>query len=224
MNNPYAALYRQSPIRCGTVVKVCAFFTNDAYRREADQLLDSLDRFSLYYSIHRIDGRDGWTEAVLHKPRFILDSLRDTDADAILYTDADSELLQKPDWSIFKDADVSWHQFRSSPIHAEENLTGTMFFRNTPDVRLFVEEWAKETELPAYRNHFTPEQQSLRVTFTLKPSAGDLWARRLRFVSMPPEWCWFDTCREIYGEKNPIILHRQASRKYRHKEQAQGTA
>lgn len=216
MNNFYACLYRPLPVQRGAVVKIVAYYTNEAYHREAIPLFDSLERFKLYYEINHLAIRGGWLEAVLRKPRFILDQLRATAADAILYTDADSELRQKPDWELFKDADVSWHRFSRGEGHPHENLTGTMWFRNTPDVRSFVEDWATETELPQYRNHFTPEQESLRVTFDLKPVSGQLWSSRVRYVSMPPAMCWFDDCREVYGEQKPIVFHRQASRKHRH--------
>lgn len=215
MSNPFACLYRPIPVRCGTVVKVCGYYTNREYQREAVRLLDSLDRFGLYYEVKALHGVDGWLDSVLAKPRFILDCLRESAADAILYTDADSEFLAKPDWEVFKDANVSWHRFKRSDAHAQENLTGTMWFRNTPEVRSFVEDWAAETLLPAYRNHFTPEQDSLRATFDLKTSGGQLWCQQLRFVPMPPTWCWFDDCREVYGEQVPVVLHRQASRKHR---------
>ncbi len=193
------------------MILVRAYYTPGAYEREVGPLHESLEKFKLYYETTRIHGLESWRAAVLLKPTFILESLRASSAEAVFYTDADSEFRQRPDWSIFANADVSWHTFRRASSHPVENLVGSMWFRNTPDVRTFVEEWAKETAKPMYAGRFTPEQDSLR---TVVDRIDKLVT--LRFLPMPPAYCWFDDCRDVYGDTQPVIFHRQASRVHRH--------
>jgi len=200
------------------VVKVVAFYTEGPYEREAERLHHSLERFKLYYETAKIPAIS-WAEAVLSKPRFILDALRESAADAIFYTDADSEFKALPDWSLFKDCDVSYHKLQRSPIHEVESLTGSMWFRNTPEVRSAVEDWALECQKPHYRKHFTPEQAALNLVWGQSVTAGSLWAGKLRFLQLPPEYVWLEDLREVYGDRAPVIEHRQVSRKYRHAKQ-----
>lgn len=216
MGNPFAALYRQ-PVRQVEVVRVVAFYTNDAYAREARALHESLQAYALHYQTVHVAGLVTWAEAVMYKPRFILTCLREMQADAVFYTDADSEFRKKPDWSIFKDVDVSWSQFKRGMHHPVEHLTGSMFFRNTPEVRSFVEDWAQETSLPGYAARFTPEMDSLRVTWELKTATGpEVWSKRLRYLDLPSAWVCWDERKEIDPSIDPVIWHRQASRRHRH--------
>lgn len=203
-----------------TVVRVVAFYTNDAYAREIRTLHESLQAHALHYETRHVAGFTTWSEAVIYKPRFILTCLREMQADGVFYTDADSEFRKKPDWLIFKDVDVSWGKFKRSVAHPLEHLTGSMFFRNTPDVRSFVEDWAQETRLPEYAKHFTPEMDSLRVAWELKGQSGQpLWCQRLRYLELPPAWVCWDERKEIDPSIDPVIWHRQASRRYRHGEE-----
>lgn len=192
-------------------MRVVAFWTNESYFREIVRLHDSMERFGLHYQTEHVPGKKGWLEAVMAKPRFILHMLETLQDSDVFYTDADSSFKKAPDWRILAGLDVAWAHFKGSPVMPAEHLTGSMFFRNTSAVRDFVEDWAEETERGIYAKCFTPEQDSLAVAWARIHGKGEI-----RFGELPPEYCWFDTCREVYGPLEPVIEHRQASRRYRH--------
>lgn len=190
------------------MLKIVAFYTNDFYYGKSIDLSHSLNAFGATYEIKKIQGPATWTEAVCYKPRFILDCLLSSTSDYIGYTDADSRLLRPiPRESIT--GDVAYTPFQRSTHHEEEALTGTIFFKNTMEVRAFVLQWAEATE--KYKHSFTPEQHSLKEVMAHS---------QLNFQKLGPEWCWiFDDFKEIYpNAAPPIFEHYQASRQYKENE------
>lgn len=194
------------------MLKIVAYWTNDYYYGKSIDLSHSLNRFGVTYEIKRVTGPETWAQAVSYKPRFILDCLLSSSCEYIGYTDADSRLLRAiPGGAI--SGDVAYTPFKRSPHHEEEALTGTLFFKNTMEVRALVLQWAEATE--KYQHSFTPEQHSLKEVMAHST---------LDFQRLGPEWCFiFDDMREIYPDASPIFEHYQASREYKTLE-AQGKA
>lgn len=186
------------------MLKVIAFWTNDYYYGKSIDLSHSLNRFGVTYEIKKVQGPETWAEAVSYKPRFILDQLLSSTCAGLIYTDCDSKLLRNIPFSELT-GDVAYVRFRRSPHHEEEALTGTLYFKNTMEVRAFVLEWAEATE--KYKHSFTPEQHSLKEVMAHS---------MLNFQQLGPEWCFiFDDMREIYHDAQPIFEHYQASRQYK---------
>ena len=199
----------------GLKVKTVAFYTLGPYAEEAKKLLDSCDRFGVDLDLSALPkplpstaGWRDWHDVVTFKPKFILSMLeKHKDVDGILYTDADSVFARVPDFSVFDGAHVAFHKFRRTKNAEDEFLSGTMYFANTPTVREFVSHWAKVT--PQYRYKFTPEQDSLK-------SIWGHWGEILCFKDPGPEWCWiFDDSKKIYGHRESVVVHFQASRRNR---------
>ena len=89
-------------------------------------------------------------------------------------------------------------------------MTGTLFFRYSRETISLVRDWVQDTE--NWKQSDTPEQDSLET----------LWKsgryNSLDYVDPGPEWCWiFDDSQKIYGNKNPVVTHYQASRNNRSK-------
>lgn len=192
-------------------VRVVAYYTNDAYKAEAEKLRLSLGEFNLDYRIYR-EGSSQWTweEAVRWKPSFCLRELRKAlveKYDGILYVDADAIFRRLPDWSELKLADFGAHWFQRSKHHAIEILTGTLFFRCNERVDDLLIEWVKATNrlvspLP------TPDQTS--IALALRGRTG------ITMRDIGPEWVYiFDDFRAIYPGRRPLIEHFQASRRLR---------
>lgn len=195
------------------MLKVVSFYTNDFYKAKADALAQSLGKFGVTYEITKVTGPATWREAVAYKPRFILDSLLSSACDYLVYTDADSQLLQPIPFKELA-GDLAYHPFRRSPHHEEETLTGTMAFKNTMEVRAFLLDWIGATE--KWKTSDTPEQHSL---------AECLGRTSLNVQRLGPEWCFiFDDMREIHPNASPIFEHYQASRQYKAAETAEEAA
>jgi len=185
-----------------------AYYTNDAYKREADKLGASLSELCIgfaIYAVYELAAR-GWKAAVMHKPRFILECLQQWEDYDILYTDADSIFRCIPDWRRFNTADLAGHLFTRSRHHGPELLTGTLFFKNNPRVHDFVRRWVEITT--NFQSSPTPEQESLAHLVKHSPE--------IKFKDFGPEMVWiFDDFRAIYPQGRPIIEHFQASRRLR---------
>lgn len=196
-------------------VQVVAFATMGPYLAEAKKLLDSADEFGIKVDISTLPQPvsylaewSDWSDVVSYKPRFILKMLdKHKDRDGILYTDADSKFARYAEFSVFEKAHIGFHTFKRSKAHPTEFLTGTMYFAVTPTVRKFVEDWASIT--PTYRKKFTPEQDSLKECMKR-------WGGAISYVDPGPEWCWIhDDFPNIYGQRTPVVVHFQASRRMR---------
>ena len=192
-------------IKDPSMIKLTAFYSNSYYCSLAANLSLSLNKhWSGPYEISKVQGLESWGAAVSHKPKFILDSLVSGSCEGILYTDADSTLQRVPPIEQLT-GDIAYTPFKRSPHHAEEALTGTMYFKNTHEVQAFVREWMDCT--PQWKGMDTPEQLSLQQC---------LARTSLHIQCLGPEWTFIhDDMREIYPDAKEIFLHHQASRTYR---------
>tara|TARA_Y100000310_G_C20578374_1_gene761670 strand:+ start:365 stop:979 length:615 start_codon:yes stop_codon:yes gene_type:complete len=191
-----------------------AFYTEDGdgYEKEVKRLTASFERCGIDHAVQKVSEME-WQEAVCWKPEFILTCLEHFESlDGILYVDADAEFMNEPDFGIFKDCHLAFHEFKRGPHHPVEVLTGTLYFANTPLVKEFLEEWATETQ--KWRNTDTPEQCAWK-------SIWKGWENRLVSKPLPPEWVWiYDDFPRRYGDRNPddiVVKHYQASRRLRNR-------
>lgn len=193
---------------------ISAYFTTDNYVLEADRLKASLSRLELPAHVIPVAPLGGWGAAVMWKPSFILSQLENNPGRDVFYVDADAEFLDVPDWSLFDGVDASWHVFKRHPTHEAEFLTGTLFFRNTPDVREFVKCWRDRTVNWGWSS--TPEQGSLKAEWeTGRPALpAKRWSDLLIHRDLPPSLVYvFDDWQVLYPKERAVILHHQASRR-----------
>lgn len=197
-------------------VKVVSYHTLGPYAEYARDLVRTAKSFGV--ELHSVPmpepaewmfNWNDWSDVVAWKPSFLLHQLdKWKSMDGILYVDADATFEAYPDFSIFEGVHFSAHWFTRSKVHETEILTGTLYLANTPTIREFVSDWIDAT--PPFRHTFTPEQASLKYIWPK-------WKEKLIVKDMPPEYVWIgDTFGHVYGDRKPVILHHQASRKYRH--------
>ena len=114
------------------------------YEKEAKDLIASLDKFGLKHDICAIEDKGSWSKNCCYKPEFILKKLEQHNA-PLVWTDADSIVVQKP---VFFDdcyADVSFRVNDHVPPEDEGKiLTGTFFANNTPSAKKLLQLWEKE--------------------------------------------------------------------------------
>lgn len=193
-------------------VLVTSYFSPE-YVFDVQKLFESCRRFSIPHKIQDVQAFDSWQDGVAFKPAWIYEQLCEIpEGSGLLWTDADSEFVRKPDFSVFNAIDIACCQFQWSKNHTVEFLTGTFFARHIPRVLDFVKRWMLAT--PTWRKTCldTPEQNSLRETYELQKNHPNA----LRYLNLPKEWVWitpeFDT---MYPNMAPLIRHHQASRRVR---------
>lgn len=186
-----------------------AYYTDDDYKLEMLNLQESLVHYRVMHLLREIESCS-WHKAVRYKPTFIRDCLRDfSEADGILYLDADAVVRRPLPMNDFKDCHFAAVWFRRNRHAKEEILTGTMFFANTPTTMSMVEQWVELT--PQFRHSETPEQDALKVVWEQNQE-------RLITKILHPGWCYiFDDFKTLYPDMIPIVEHFQASRKYKRK-------
>lgn len=180
--------------------------TYGVYARKWEDSLAALGR-TLPYRAERLPAR-GWDAAVRNKPAFIAGALARCDRDWLCWVDADAIFRRVPE--LPADCDVSWHEFKRVPRQAQPDyLTGTLLFRDTEQVRAFVDDWARRTSKLGV-GAMEPEQVTLRDTWKD-------WKGKLRWADLGPENVFIhDDFRKVYPDVEPAIEHFQASRQMRY--------
>ena len=122
---------------------VCCFYT-DSYRSHALNLKQSLDEFNLNYYFKEVEDAGYWEANTRIKPHFILECLKKFPNKNILYLDADA-LVKKP-LGYFNNitADVAFYETKGLPGMSHDYLASTMFFSNTANTMVLVEQWITE--------------------------------------------------------------------------------
>lgn len=193
--------------------KIVSFYTPD-YKPYAEALQASAKTFGLTVHAGLLGSFDSWHAVVMYKPRFILQMLesleRFDESQGVLWVDADACFRAKPDFQILTECDFAATQFRWSLGHPWEMLTGTLFFRNTPRVKDFIQMWSSLTE-QNWKHHDTPEQMGLKEAWELNKKEQ----LPLRYLDLPVTWTWILPEFDNLYSGVPFIVHLQASRTMR---------
>ncbi len=173
----------------------CCFYT-DNYTREAEALRASLDATGTPGFFKRYASRGFWEANTRIKPEFLLECLTRFPDRNIVYLDADS-VVRSP-LVLFDDFPADLGVFKASPDSGMSHpyLTGTLFLRNVPAVRTFVQSWidAQENMLLGV------DQDSFTAAMARTPT--------LRVAALPSSYVKiFDR-----GDETPVVEHFQASR------------
>ena len=191
------------------MIALINFFTAGPYEREAVKMASTAAKCGIQEAAVLERGPfDSWKEAVCHKPKFIREMFdKYPKYDGYLWVDADARFTRQPPWQEFEDCHIGYHPFKRTSGHAEEILTGTLYFANTPTVRDFLDDWIEAT--PAFQHTDTPEQHSINQVL-------GRWKGLLVEKRLGPEWCFIhDDMKTMHPNIDPIITHYQASRRLR---------
>lgn len=181
---------------------VCGYYTPGPYEKEAERLMASLETFDIPYDLTCATELKGlsWIQVTREKPSKILDAIDKYPKRPILFIDVDAVVLRDPRL-IFPN---SWeHQICSVTVHSFGTAgacSGTVICAPGEAARKGIEHWLNNlVEKP-------DEKMEQRI---------------LNYISeidklLAPEWCWiFDLSPKIYGQRDVIIEHLQASREFR---------
>jgi hypothetical protein len=192
---------------------VTGFVTQDTpYELLLSQhLLPSLEKLNLSHSIDVIENEGSWLKNVAQKPNVVLRAMEKYPAYDIVVLDADSEVLTYPELflSIPKEFDfachiLDWNSWYQNNSNVKEVLSGTLWVRNTPKAKELVTKWRDLAT-----SSFEWEQKCLQKAI-----------EELNFpvYNLPIEYCYISTLpdgSEPHVKCDPVIVHKQASRKYK---------
>lgn len=193
-------------------VRTISYYSNDGYAEEAMKLRASAEKYSVELSMTPMPPFGSWSQGVMYKPQFILQSLLEIQHlgyDGVLWTDADSVFVRKVPWLELEGAQLGYTRFQWSPHNKNEILTGTMYFASDAKVRALVEEWVKETK--NFRGADTPEQDAFAVVM-------ERWKGLVFIKNLSSEWATINdpAAMKLYDPKMiPIVMHNQYSRTFR---------
>jgi hypothetical protein len=173
---------------------VSMYTKNTEYHTEAQRLYKSLAKHRIPHVIYECESTGSWEKNCQLKACAILEALEKNDC-AIVWTDADSEIIRYP--SLFDElsCDIALHKIGT------EYLSGTVYFANNETVKGVVREWVEVN-----KRNLEWDQKNLQ--FVLSRNKIDL-------AFLPSEYCKiFD--RRSQQCKEPVIVHYQASRRLKY--------
>ena len=196
-------------------MKFISFYTED-YTQDAEFLKNSLESYGIDSSNVEYRERVGsWEANTQMKAEFILEKLRENDA--VIWTDADSRILQTPSFfdTITTDVGLFFLPIELSDgfIPPEYSIlknansylqSGTMYFKNNDRVIKLLETWIELNKKDSQQW----DQWTLQVA---------LQNSDVTITQLPPEYVWTWFIAKYYPNREPVIKHTQASERSKNK-------
>ena len=116
-------------------------------------LKPGLDKWKLPCKIYPIESNGVWFKNAIQKPIIIQQALADCDTN-LIWIDADATINEFPSllFNIPEEFDIGlnwldWHSHYGRPndIGKQEMLDGTVYWKNSDKMKLFVEEWKQRS-------------------------------------------------------------------------------
>lgn len=176
-------------------------------------LLPSLQKFELTYDFEITENRKNWCLNTQLKASVCYKMLIKHQC-PIVFLDADAVVVQEPViFSTLSDkCDISFHNLDSKlfwhNIRGEqrEPLTGTVYFNYSLKVLDFISKWIAQTDI----NKKLHDMDNFKIALGMVPDLK-IYPLPIEYVSIVKR-----DNRVPSSIPNPIIVHYQASRRYRH--------
>lgn len=195
--------------------EIISFYTvNTPYEREAEKMKESLEKLGL--STEHIQPRKNlknWHKNCCMKPYFIDEKLRELNK-PVVWIDCDARVVKNPvlfEELIDSDYDISVHFHKD-----KELLSGTLFLRPTDKIFKLLYYWKFLLKEDMESGLGTPpvwnglEQSALQYLLTSKYKTF-----RVKGFKLPKEYIYVSDLGWWSDVKDPIIVHGQASRRYK---------
>lgn len=183
---------------------IISFYTPN-YLEEAQRFARALRSFDFRMHIEEVPDRGQWIDNVYYRAEFILEKRQQMRQD-VVWIDIDGEVLRYPHLFIDFPGDFGAH-FYTWPSGKKELLGGTMYFRFNERVDDLVSRWWARGKTEPKR----PRSQ------LLLHQVVEEWRTESRapvkIYELPEEYTYIP--RFMPDVKAPVILHHQASGKYR---------
>lgn len=190
---------------------IISFYTRATpYEEEVQNLIDSCNRFSLEAKIEGIDSFGSWELNCAYKPFFIWKMLEELNR-PLLWVDADGVFLKKPSWQESFEGDLAVRFHEELPWdHPSKVITSTVYISPSIQGKEIIRRWIFQTQkslLDPKRKLEFWDQIALR-------DALDTWEGILEPLSLSYAKI-FDHPSDCLREKDPVIEHYQASRRFK---------
>ncbi len=182
---------------CAMRFVIVSFFTQRTpYELEVNKLKASLKKFGLPSWISGVPNLGSWEKNCQYKAVYIRKAMDKFEED-IVWVDADAVFQKTPVLFDELTCDIAYHylDFR------KELLSGTLYIKNNDKMRETVDRWIA---LNKTNNEW--DQKNLQHVVENDKSLD-------RYI-LPEAYCKIDRHR-VQQEKNPVITHYQASRRFR---------
>ena len=200
-------------------MKIISYYTkNTPYQAVAERfLIPSLEKFGLDSEVKEYEDKGSWGANTGIKSQFILETLLKY-KEPVVFVDCDAEIVRPPTllYQISEDVDIGYYHFnwyghwrnQWENTTKIELLSGTMYFNYNEKVIGLLQEWIGKVQTNLNRW----EQKVLEEI---------VYARTdLNIYKIPAEYCC--VLKQDYSIpayiKDPIIIHNQASRLFKRKQ------
>lgn len=192
-----------------------SFYTeNTPYEKEADELRQNLLSFG--FSIDHICPKpnlSNWHKNCCHKPYFIDEKLKELNK-PVVWIDADARIVRHP--ALFDQLTDSDIEFGVHFRDKVELLSGTMFLRPTSNVLKLMYFWKyllkKDYESPPGSPQYWKGLEQSALQYLVTKKYGEF---NVKVCTLPKEYVHIDDLPWWYDVKEPVIIHGQASRRYK---------
>lgn len=179
-------------------------------------LIPSLEKFDLDYDISYVKDLGSWQLNTGYKSTFIKEMLL-KHKQSVCFLDSDASIVEYPEllYQLSSGVDISYHNFNwwkhwrgvDNDFSRMHLLSGTICFSYNPKVLSLIDEWIEKV----VENPNVWEQKVLEEIVNSKTNLG--------ICHLPAEYCcvvMHDNSIPKYINK-PVIVHHQASRKYKNR-------
>lgn len=182
-------------------MKLISFYTEDTpYEDLAHEFRESAEAVGLDPFTYRVKNLGDWSANCSQKAGIIYQAFQQFPDDRILYVDIDATFEKYPIEieNNSEEFDIGYHLLRGIEL-----LSGTLVFNHTYKACLLLRKWVYESK-------------NNREVWDQKILARIVDANILKIYYLGPAYCYiFDTSKRLHSDVEPIIIHHQASRRFR---------
>jgi hypothetical protein len=173
-------------------------YTDGTYRRHAEELQKSLERFGIPLDLSQMPDLGSWEKNVRQKAEFLQKKSEEHPDDDLLWVDADSVVRRLP---VLPEGDYSVAVYVYFPTDANPDASaldghvfnGTIFLRADAFRDRILDLWALKNR----ERQDLPEQYNMKWAIS-RSKAG--------FRALPAEWCWVERImRKSIPYADPVI-------------------
>jgi len=193
---------------------ISSYTPGTIYENIIQDLKASIEAFNLPYHIFAVPDLGEWKINSRQRPLYIKKAMEMFPGENIVWIDADAKVLKYPElfYVIPENTDIAvnymrWSDHYGRPSDGEkvEILDGTSYYRNSPEMIPFMDEWI-DRAVTAGRNH----------RLTLRDMITERIEDSLHLFILPREYCYVTTkpdgSKPAFPLESPVIAHYQASR------------
>lgn len=186
---------------------ISAYTRDNGYAQEVARLSASLDALGAAYIVEAYDNRGSWVKNCAYKAAFIYKQRMEIEG-PLLWLDADARVVGDPGPHLqCLRCDIACHM-----LGGKELISSTVYMNDTDACASLLGRWVQ-----------------------MQDQRGDVWDQKVlqsaiqeagagvAFENLPPELCWIqaeggveDISQRVYGERDPVIIQTQASRRLKH--------